>query len=420
MNLIKCLLALAISFTLVQCTSDDPIPGPAGAQGTAGVNGTNGINGIDGGNVCLSCHNVDYKVVQPATYALSDHATGTKVIVAGIVRELHETRGGACNSCHNEQGYLESIKRNHDISSFSGWIKPAESEMKKVSCTTCHSGGHASAALAISGKDAALRSPEAFRLDQTTAGNRGAVAPAILAGTDIIIDYKDNSNACIHCHQARRNAVTGLAPATANSSFSGIRAGQIAITTSTGPHYGVQSAMLEGIFGAEVAGTTAYPAKGTAVHRTGASCVKCHMGKAVNNKGNHTMMPVVDNCKTCHTGAGVVDYNINGGQTKIKNLRLELAEELVRLKPAIFRIANYTGSKPFTAPNVFTDATFSANQLTVIATSSVDSRIPADVRVAKGYWNWRFVYQDHSYGLHNPKYTEALLKNTIADLKLLP
>lgn len=414
-NFFKGLLALAISLTLVQCTSDDPIPGPAGADGTNGINGAPGAAGtpgIDGGNVCLSCHNVDFKVVQPATYVASDHAIGTKVLVSGVTRELHETRGGACNACHNEQGYRESLARNHDISSFSGWIKPAESEMKKIGCTTCHSGGHAAAALAISGKDAALRSPEALRLDQTTAGNRGAVAPAILAGTDIIIDYKNNSNACIHCHQPRRNAITGLAPNT--TTF------MISLGSSTGPHYGAQSALLEGIFGAEVPGAIAYPAKGTAVHRTGASCTSCHMGTAKNGKGNHTMMPVVDNCKTCHTGAGVVDYNINGGQTKIKNLRLELAEELVRLRPTIFRIANYTGSKAFTAPNVFTDATFSANQLTTIATTNVDSRIPADVRVAKGYWNWRYIYQDHSYGLHNPKYAEALLRNTIADLKLLP
>jgi len=42
------------------------------------------------------------------------------------------------------------------------------------------------------------------------------------------------------------------------------------------------------------------------------------------------------------------------------------------------------------------------------------------VRVARAYWNWRYLYQDHSYGLHNPKYAEALLKNTIADLKLIP
>jgi formate-dependent nitrite reductase cytochrome c552 subunit len=403
-NFIKGLLALAISLTLVQCTSDDPIPGPAGANGTNGINGapgTPGTPGIDGGNVCLSCHNVDFKVVQPATYAISGHAIGTKVLVSGVEKELHETRSGACNACHNEQGYIESIKRNYDISSFSGWVKPAESEMKKISCTTCHSGGHAAAALAISGKDAALRSADAYKLNQKTA-----------AGADIIMDYKNNSNACIHCHQSRRNDVTGLTPNA--TTF------MISLASSTGPHYGNQVSMLEGMFAAEIPGTTVYPTKGTAVHRTGASCTQCHMGAAKDGKGNHSMKPKLDLCKTCHTGAGVVDYNINGGQTKIKNLRLELAEELIRVRPAIFKIANYTGSKTFAPANVYVDATASDNFLTVIATTNVDSRIPADVTVAKGYWNWKYIYQDHSYGLHNPKYADAVLKNTIAALKLLP
>ena len=400
-NLFKGLLAVALSLTLVQCTSDDPIPGPAGLNGTNGINGAPGAPGtpgLDGGNTCLSCHNVDYKVVQPATHALSGHAAGAAL----------PGRNNSCLNCHSDEGFKASFATGDITTTFT----TTAVTQNIINCTTCHSGGHAVASLAISGKDAALRTASAYKLSQTTAGNRGAVAPAILAGNDIILDYKDNSNSCVHCHQPRRNAITGLAPST--TTF------MISLSGATGPHYGAQTAMLEGIFGAEVTGTTVYPVKGTGIHRTGSTCVKCHMGDAKNNKGNHTMIPVLDNCKTCHTGAGVVDFNINGGQTKIKNLHLELAEELVRLRPAIFRIANYSGTKPFTAPNVFTDATFSPNELTVITTSNVDSRIPADVRIARGYWNWRFIYQDHSYGLHNPKYAEALLRNTIADLKLLP
>jgi nitrate reductase cytochrome c-type subunit len=403
-NFLKGLLALAISLTFVQCTSDDPIPGPAGANGTNGINGTTGAPGtpgINGGNICLSCHNVDFKVVQPATFATSGHASGSTL----------PGRTGACLNCHSDAGYKGSFATNNITVAIAGLT---DANAGKINCTTCHSGGHASAALAISGTDAALRSAGAYRLDQTTAGNRGAVAPAILAGTDIIIDYKNNSNNCIHCHQSRRNAVTGLAPST--TTF------MISLASSTGPHYGNQVSMLEGMFGAEITGATAYPTKGTAAHRTGATCTQCHMGAKNTNgtSGNHTMIPKLDLCKTCHTGAGVVDFNINGGQTKIKNLRLELAEELIRVRPAIFKIANYTGSKALAPANVYVDANASANFLTVIATTNVDSRIPADVTIAKGYWNWKFIYQDHSYGLHNPKYADALLRNTIAAVKLLP
>ncbi|MCM2302447.1 MAG: ammonia-forming cytochrome c nitrite reductase subunit c552 [Flavobacteriaceae bacterium] len=396
-NFFKGLLALAISLTLVQCTSDDPIPGPAGANGTNGINGAPGAPGtpgIDGGNVCLSCHNVDFKVVQPATYAISGHAIGGNNL----------GKSGACNACHNEEGYLASKANNWEIASST--IIPTPATKTPIGCTTCHSGGHAAAALAISGKDAALRSADAYKLNQKTA-----------AGADIIIDYKNNSNSCIHCHQSRRNDVTGLAP--------NATTGLISLSTHSGPHYGNQVALLEGMFGAELVGPNApaYPAKGTAIHRTGSSCTQCHMGAAKDGKGNHTMSPKIDVCKTCHTGAGVVNYNINGGQTKIKNLMLELAEELVRVSPETYVIYNYTGSKSFPAANTPTDhVAYHDNDLSLLNQSGATAHKDNDkaVRSAKAFWNWRYIYQDHSYGLHNPKYAEALLKNTIANLKLLP
>jgi len=40
--------------------------------------------------------------------------------------------------------------------------------------------------------------------------------------------------------------------------------------------------------------------------------------------------------------------------------------------------------------------------------------------LSKAIWNYRVLYYDHSYGLHNPKYANATLQNTIAALKLLP
>jgi hypothetical protein len=395
-NFFKSLLVIAISLTLVQCTSDDPIPGPAGADGANGSNGapgTPGTPGIDGGNVCLSCHNVDFKVVQPATFAVSGHASGAAL----------PGRGGACLNCHSDAGYKGSFATNNITSSIAGLT---DANAGVINCTTCHSGGHAAAALAISGKDAALRTADAYKLNQKTA-----------TGTDIIIDYKNNSNACIHCHQSRRNAETGIPP--------NATTGMISLSSHTGPHYGNQVAMLEGMFGAEISGT-AYPAKGSAVHRTGltgkpSSCTTCHMGSASTSgtSGNHTMHPKVDVCKTCHTGAGVVNFNINGGETKIKNLMLELAEEVVRLRPNDFVIYNYTGSKSFPAANIPNDPNEHANQLHTDGTT-LDSNNDLQLKVAKSFWNWRYLYQDGSHGIHNPKYAETLLKNSIAALKALP
>lgn len=395
-NFFKTLFAIAISLTLVQCTSDDVIPGPQGPQGPAGINGTNGTNGtngIDGGQVCLSCHNVDYGVVQPATFAVSGHASGSAL----------PGRSGGCLTCHSDAGYKASYASGNISAGIPG-LTDANSGI--INCTTCHAGGHASSAVAISGKDAALRSAGFYKL-----------AVPSSTGADIIIDYKNNSNNCIHCHQSRRSDVTGLTP--------NATTGLISLSTHTGPHYGNQVALLEGMFGAELIGPNApaYPAKGSATHRKGASCTSCHMGAVKNGKGNHTMRPVLDNCKTCHTGAGVTTYNINGGQTKIKNLMLELAEELVRVSPETYVIYNYTGSKSLPAANRPIDhVNYHDNDLSLLNQSGATAHKDNDraVRSAKAYWNWRYIYQDHSYGLHNPVYADALLKNTIANLKLLP
>lgn len=379
-NLLKSLFIVAISLFFVHCTSEDPIAGPEGPAGPAGANGQ------DGGYVCLNCHNADYKVVQPETYAMSGHGTGT----------AHVTHGStSCGACHTDEGYRQSI------GSQTLTLTAAVAEAR-IGCSTCHSGGHASAGVALGGKDAALRHSGAYTLNQLNE-----------AGQTVSVDYANNSNNCTHCHQPRRTATSGLAPAT-----TGTNAGKITINSTLGPHYGNQSALLEGMFGAEIAGTTPYPAKGSATHRTGASCTSCHMGAKIGTDGNHTMSPSVQNCKTCHATAA--SYDVNGGQNKIKLLMLELAEEIIRVKAADFRIANYTGTKPFTSPNVFTDPTYSTNQLTVIATRYYDPADAVNMKVAKAYWNWRYVYQDHSYGVHNPKYAEALLKNTIADLKTIP
>ena len=40
----------------------------------------------------------------------------------------------------------------------------------------------------------------------------------------------------------------------------------------------------------------------------------------------------------------------------------------------------------------------------------------ASAAEARGVWNYMTVYQDHSYGVHNPSYIRKLLENTKAEL----
>ncbi|MDZ7614221.1 MAG: hypothetical protein U5K51_11370 [Flavobacteriaceae bacterium] len=54
--------------------------------------------------------------------------------------------------------------------------------------------------------------------------------------------------------------------------------------------------------GANIAGAVAYPAVGSAAHRTGSSCTACHMAESSDGvHGLHTFIIYEESCKQCHT-----------------------------------------------------------------------------------------------------------------------
>jgi hypothetical protein len=38
-------------------------------------------------------------------------------------------------------------------------------------------------------------------------------------------------------------------------------------------------------------------------------------------------------------------------------------------------------------------------------------------KIAGAYWNWISITEDRSLGVHNPKFVERILDNTIADIQ---
>ena len=193
----------------------------------------------------------------------------------------------------------------------------------------------------------------------------------INGGGESVIDYGNSSNNCATCHQPRRT------PPVDDGN------GMYNITSSHyGPHYGAQTTMLEGIQGAQIIGDEPYPGQGSSTHRQGSSCVSCHMGEPDGNDGEHSMIPTLNTCKQCHTSA--TDFDINGVQTEVDQLMTEL-ETLLKAEGILNEDGGLiTGEYP--------------------------------IGLANAYWNWKFVYQDHSHGVHNPDYTLALLKNSIQSL----
>jgi hypothetical protein len=170
-------------------------------------------------------------------------------------------------------------------------------------------------------------------------------------------------NLCVNCHQPRREIAEAVD-------------GMIEVdSTHWGPHHGPQSAMLLGLGGAGVEGSAS---PHTSVTDT---CVTCHVSEG--NGYDHSMEPAVASCTGCHTGLEDLDYS--GVMTEVDALIEEL-HELLEAKGL------YHDGHPV-----------------------VGSYAEAE---AWALWNYIFIaVEDGSHGVHNSKYTIALLEASIEALK---
>ncbi len=353
-KLLSYLVILISGFMFLQCTSDEPIY----VEGIDGVDGVDGVDGIDGvgAEACINCHSVSHREAIDGSYAMSGHFNETPIPWAGNVGlSAYTNRGGGsgsliddCAGCHSNEGYIQYMETG--AIAIEPYANPSV-----VSCTTCHS-KHSTFDFENDGDDYALRGlePVTLLIDDTT-----------------VIDYQGTSNSCVVCHQPR-------------SSFPvDDGTGIFSVPPHYGPHYGAQTTMLEGIEGAEIAGSVPYPVASSSTHRNGASCVSCHMGEANDDDGQHTFSPTLNSCTTCHESA--TDFDYNGRQTEVTNLMAALEGLLI------------------------------SNGILDAGGSLITGDHP--IEIANAYWNWEYVYQDHSHGIHNPAYTLALLKNSIESLQ---
>ena len=198
---------------------------------------------------------------------------------------------------------------------------------------------------------------------------------------------------CMNCHQSRRNAAEYAANDAPSAHF--------------GPHYGTQADMLAGANGFTYGAEIPSSAHGAVVEDT---CVGCHMqavaekDPAFTKAGGHTFKPksadgaeLVKECQTCHGprlttfNFRLLDYDgdgaIDGVQTEVEHLLDQLS---ALLPPA---------GEPKTSLAI--NSTWTRPQL-------------------EAAYNWKFVHDDGSFGIHNMAYATGLLKASIADLKTAP
>lgn len=184
-------------------------------------------------------------------------------------------------------------------------------------------------------------------------------------------DLGGNSNLCGNCHQSRRaepNAVV---------------ADSFAITsTHYGPHHGAQANVVYGVGFAEIAGTATYPDAASATHLTAASCTGCHM-----DQGDHSWNPSVASCTGCHST--LTDFDYGGVQTAVHGKLVVLRDLLIA--KGVVAGDDVDGYHPVVGTYVMVEA--------------------------QAFFNWVGLEEDRSLGVHNPKYVNALLDNTIEALK---
>lgn len=191
-------------------------------------------------------------------------------------------------------------------------------------------------------------------------------------------------NLCVNCHQPRP---TSPMPVPDGDSIS--------ITSNRwGPHYGTQSVILAGVGGIKFPNPSV--PYNNSIHKTAVKdgCVGCHMQLPYGNQaGGHTMLmgygeegetPLAKVCATCHEGA--TNFDLAGTQTTIDSLMTILKEKLY--EKGIYNKTNDLAKPGKHAANV-----------------------------AAAYYNYKTVAYDRSRGVHNFKYTKALLINSIDKLQ---
>lgn len=269
--------------------------------------------------------------------------------------------GTDCASCHDGHGF--SVK--NEINFTTDWNPGGVDEAMKtfpehlvgIDCQACHTG--AGLGYMTSGT---------VKLPYATIENAGKGA------------------ACMFCHSGRRDTSAAYEEYAAGSA-----------TRFTYPHYGPASIMT-GLGGME------YPdmeyASTTAHANITDSCVACHMPETEDGYTSHKFVMnttyIEKTCGECHKGTE--NYNVNGFQDNIKSMLDQLEAAILEATGAV-SIGSASGQLLFEGAN---------------GEPMTTSEISTEAFVA-GY-NWYGVKTEGSYGIHNPKYAESLLKNSFKAL----
>ena len=325
-----------------------------GDQGPIGITGTNGPQGPEGPEGPEGVGFQDCVAChQSQKIAAKTFQWEHSVHATG---GHYERNTASCAGCHTSQGFLEVVASGEQTP-----LMDIDDPLPQ-NCYTCH------------------------QIHSTFTENDWALTqsePVTLWEGGQTLDL-GASNLCISCHQPRVVSPALPDPATG---------GTVTITSSRyGPHHGPQGVMLPGVGGYEVAGSEPYVNSAhTALlaNNTANACVACHMATAQGTEsGGHTFRVANEDgeinfaaCVACHTDNDALDALVLSSQSQIESLLDQLKGVLVDKG-----LATTSGSS---VPGDFTG------------------------HQAGALYNYKYVEEDKSLGVHNFKYAKALLINSI-------
>jgi hypothetical protein len=304
---------------------------------------------------CNRCHNAPTHHIKSTEWYASRHAVTTRD-PSGAGRE-------SCVGCHTGPGFIQRTQG----------AKITDTTYRSIDCGTCH---EPHGATSPDGAAHIVRTLNKVTLADGTVVKNG--------GTGLI---------CMNCHQARQNAATYTANTAGSSRY--------------GAHHGPQADMLQGANAVNYGKKIPSSAHAYVVDDT---CVTCHMqatattDAAFLNAGGHTFKPsftdakgnkveLLKACQGCHGeeittfNFPLFDYNNDGTTDGVQTEVQKLMDQLSTLLPPNNNVK--------TALTI--DSTWTNQQL-------------------KAAYNWQFVHDDGSLGVHNMAYTIGILKASIADL----
>lgn len=310
---------------------------------------------------CFDCHSDSDQALTVARiqYENSAHEAGVNV----NRNHLYQSFYGSCEKCHTNEGFLANLAGG----------SAGDVSFTAISCFTCHA-PHSTGSLELRVEsDVALADATMFTLG--------------------------NGRLCASCHQSRRKASEYVT-------------GDLELSTHYGPHYSCQSDMLLATNAYEFSNYD-YSNADSYHSSVPGGCVDCHMSTSFHETiGGHSWNmshtradgEVFENTFGCNVDAchrGNLD-SLN----RVANSDFDGDGTTEGVQDEIHGLSD-------SLRTLLADAGLLTYNTNDSAWEPTDGREVATADSVGALYNWLFVHEDQSYGIHNTDYAVALLQSSI-------